>query len=134
MNLIRVIAWNEFRHEKSEEEVKKIYPDGIHTVIAEALNRTDDIKAVTATLDEPQHGLTDNTLENTDVLIWWGHIAHDQVNDEVVERVRKQVLAGMGLIVLHSGHYSKIFRSLLGTSCSLVIFVFPYHLELLWAL
>ena len=119
MNPVRVIVWNEFRHEKSEEEVKKIYPDGMHTVIAEALNRTDDIKAVTATLDEPQHGLADNTLENTDVLIWWGHIAHDQVNDEVVERVRKQVLAGMGLIVLHSGHYSKIFRSLLGTSCSL---------------
>src|SRR5690606_23866 len=73
----------------------------------------------TATLDEPEHGLTEEVLANTDVLIWWGHMAHGEVNDEIVNRVYERVLAGMGLIVLHSGHFSKIFRKLMGTSCSL---------------
>jgi len=58
-------------------------------------------------------------LAETDVLSWWGHAAHGEVDDAIVDRVQKRVLEGMGLIVLHSGHYSKIFRRLLGTTCSL---------------
>ncbi|MCX5634691.1 MAG: ThuA domain-containing protein [Planctomycetota bacterium] len=119
MKPIKVTVWNEFRHEKINEKVKKIYPDVMHAVIANSLNKAEGIKAVTATLDQPRHGLTDKVLENTDVLIWWGHMAHNEVADEVVEKVKTKVLEGMGLIVLHSGHFSKIFRSLLGTNCSL---------------
>ena len=75
--------------------------------------------AATATLDEPEHGLTEEVLNRTDVLIWWGHVAHGDVTDEIVSRVQQRVLSGMGLIVLHSGHFSKIFRRMLGTNCSL---------------
>lgn len=119
MQKIRVTVWNEYRHEKQDERVKKLYPEGMHTVIAKALNQEGDIEAGTATLDEPEHGLTEDVVTQSDVLIWWGHIAHDEVRDEVVERVHKRVLEGMGLIVLHSGHFSKIFRRVLGTNCSL---------------
>ncbi len=119
MGNIRVTVWNEFRHEKIHEEVARVYPNGIHNAIAEYLKKQPDIEVKTATLDEPEHGLTQDVLDNTDVLIWWGHMAHNDVKDEIVERVYSRVLNGMGLIVLHSGHLSKIFRKLMGTSCML---------------
>ena len=112
---IRVTVWNEGRHEKEHEAVRRIYPEGMHTVIAGMLGAEPDIECRTATLDEPEHGLTESVLKNTDVLTWWGHMAHDDVNDDIVKRVHECVLLGMGLIVLHSGHYSKIFQRLLGT-------------------
>src|SRR5579862_3680456 len=116
---IRVTIWNEFRHEKKNEAVKKIYPEGMHQAIAKGLAKETDLVCRTATLDEPEHGLTEEVLTKTDVLTWWGHIAHGDVKDDVVKRVQQHVLAGMGLIVLHSGHYSKIFKTLMGTTCSL---------------
>jgi trehalose utilization protein len=116
---IRVTVWNEYRHEKKSPEIAAIYPQGIHGTIAAFLNTQPDIEAGTATLDEPEHGLTDEVLENTDVLIWWGHMAHGAVKDEIVDKVQKRILNGMGLIVLHSGHFSKIFRRMMGTACSL---------------
>jgi trehalose utilization protein len=116
---IRVTIWNEARHEKTNEEVKKVYPDGMHTVIAKGLNAENNIDARTATLDEPEHGLTQEVVDSTDVMTWWGHMAHGEVKDEIVDRVQKRVLEGMGIIFLHSAHFSKIFRRLLGTNCSL---------------
>jgi trehalose utilization protein len=116
---LRVTVWNEFRHEKQNEQIGAIYPDGMHTAIANRLGKESDIEVRTATLDEPEHGLTQEILDATDVLTWWGHKAHAEVSDVVVERVRERVLDGMGLIVLHSAHYSKIFKTLMGTSCSL---------------
>jgi trehalose utilization protein len=118
-NKIKVTVWNEFRHEKKNDAVKKIYPNGIHSTIASALAENADMAARTATLDDPEHGLTEDVLKNTDVLTWWGHVAHKEVSDAVVDRVQKRVLEGMGLIVLHSGHYSKIFRRMMGSNCSL---------------
>ena len=116
---LRVTVWNEYRHEKSDEEVAEVYPNGIHAAIAASLE-TAGFEACTATLDESEHGITDEVLDATDVLVWWGHIAHDEVEDAVVEKVRRRVLVdGMGLIVLHSGHFSKIFKSLMGTTCDL---------------
>jgi len=116
---IRVTVWGEFRHEKKNPKVKEIYPNGMHEAIAEGLRKTGDFTVRTATLDEPEHGLTAEVLANTDVLTWWGHLAHSEVSDEVVSRVRARVLEGMGLIVLHSGHFSKIFKTLMGTTCDL---------------
>lgn len=116
MSSIRVTVWNEFQHEKNNERVRAIYPEGIHATIATFLNAEEGISARTAVLDEPEHGLTEAVLQETDVLIWWGHVAHGDVADEIVERVRQRVLEGMGLIVLHSGHASKIFRALMGTN------------------
>ncbi|HEU5015646.1 MAG TPA: ThuA domain-containing protein [Roseiflexaceae bacterium] len=119
-NPIRVTVWNEFRHEKDvNHPASEIYPDGIHAVIAEFLRQQPDFEVRTATLDEPEHGLTDEVLEQTDVMTWWGHMAHKEVSDEIVNKVHKRVLDGMGLIVLHSGHFSKIFRQLMGTTCNL---------------
>lgn len=112
-----VTVWNEYRHELQHDEVKKVYPKGIHTVIGKPLEA--DYRVQYATLDMPEHGLSEHVLQGTDVLIWWGHMAHHEVDDVIVERVYKRVLEGMGLIVLHSGHFSKIFKKLMGTSCDL---------------
>ncbi len=120
-NPIRVTVWGENVHEHKNETVGKIYPDGMHTVIAEGLREHlgQGVVVKTATLQEAEHGLTDDVLAATDVLTWWGHCAHGQVDDKVVEKVHRRVLQGMGIIVLHSGHYSKIFKKLMGTGCGL---------------
>ncbi|MEC0306479.1 ThuA domain-containing protein [Paenibacillus lautus] len=116
--MLNVTIWNEFVHEKIHDEVRSVYPAGIHTALAEGLQNPDFVIR-TATLDQPEHGLTDDVLDSTDVLLWWGHMAHDQVSDEIVSKVVKRVQNGMGLIVLHSGHFSKPFKALMGTSCDL---------------
>jgi trehalose utilization protein len=118
---LRVTVWGENVHERTEEAVRALYPDGMHGAVAAALTELagDRVRVRTATLEEPEHGLTDAVLGETDVLTWWGHAAHDDVDDAVVDRVHEAVLGGMGLLALHSAHYSKIFRRLLGTSCSL---------------
>lgn len=116
---VRVTVWNEFRHERTDPTVAAHYPHGIHEAIAAPLRREADLAVGTATLEQPEHGLSEAALAATDVLIWWGHKAHAEVSDAVVTRVRQRVLEGMGLIVLHSGHYSKIFKTLMGDTCSL---------------
>ena len=118
-DLIRVTVWGENVHEQTHESVRSLYPDGMHHFIADALSKVPGITTRCATLQEPEHGLTEMVLEDTDVLTWWGHCAHGQVEDLIVDRVQKRVLEGMGLLVLHSAHYAKIFKRLLGTSCSL---------------
>ncbi len=115
--MIRVTIWNEFRHEKTEP-VKSLYPAGMHQAIAAGI-AADDLDIRCVALDDPDQGLPDDVLNNTDVLLWWGHHAHRFVEDELVKKIRQRVIAGMGLIVLHSGHDSKVFKAVLGTSCSL---------------
>lgn len=117
--MIKVTVWNEYLHEVSNDYIKSIYPEGIHGEIAKFLGKNEDIQVRTATLREPDHGLTDEVLDDTDVLIWWGHAAHHEVSDEIVQKVQERVLKGMGFIALHSAHYSKPFIKLMGTSCSL---------------
>lgn len=116
---IRVTVWSEFRHEKKNPKVAEIYPLGMHETIADFLRTQEDMTVRTAYLDQPEHGLTEKVLDETDVLIWWGHMAHGEVADEVAERARTRVLEGMGLVALHSAHYSKIFKGLMGSTCSL---------------
>jgi trehalose utilization protein len=120
-NRTRVLVWGEHRHERIEPHVAAIYPDGMHTTIAAGIveHLGDRARVRTTTLDEPEHGLPDAVLDDLDVLVWWGHAAHGEVADEVVERVHRHVLSGLGLVVLHSGHWSKIFRALMGTTCTL---------------
>ena len=115
----RVTVWNEGRHEKRNEKVAAIYPEGLHGAIAAGLREHGLTQVRTATLDEPEHGLTEAVLADTDVLTWWGHLAHAEVDDAIVTRVQQRVLDGMGLVVLHSGHHSKIFKRLMGTTCNL---------------
>ncbi len=119
MTNIRLTVWNEFRHERQPGKPQEIYPDGIHGRISNQLAQRPGIDVRTATLDAPEHGLTASLLNETDVLVWWGHSAHGEVQDVIVGRVLTRVLTGMGLIVLHSGHYSKIFKRLMGTSGNL---------------
>ncbi len=118
---LRVTVWNEHVHERRDESVRRLYPDGIHGAIVAGLQRElgDKASIRSATLEEPEHGLTESVLSETDVLTWWGHAAHDEVSEEVVHRVHARVLNGMGIVVLHSGHHSKIFRRLMGTTCDL---------------
>ena len=122
MAKIHVTIWNEYLHERVEgeygERLRGFYPQGIHNALKEEL-AADDLEISAVSLDMPEQGLPDDLLQKTDVLMWWGHMAHGKVADELVDKVQQRVLAGMGLIVLHSGHYAKIFRRLTGTSCSL---------------
>ncbi len=117
-HLPRVTLWNEYRHERQGGRAAEIYPHGLHAPIAKHLEGL-GCQVRSATIDEPEHGLNDHVMGETDVLLWWGHEAHDEVGDEVVRRVHQRVLDGMGFIALHSTHYSKIFKALLGTSCGL---------------
>ena len=117
--MIKVTVWNEFVHEQNEPDVAKVHPNGIHATLAEFLSKEEDFTVRTCTLHDPEHGLTQEVLDDTDVLIWWGHKSHNKVEDEIVERVYKRVIGGMGLIALHSAHHSKIFKKLMGTTCNL---------------
>ena len=117
--MIRVTIWNENIHERTEDHVRALYPEGIHATIASAFDGDDRFVVRTATLDEAQAGLPDELLEHTDVLVWWGHKAHDEVPDERAALVQRRVLEGMGFIPLHSAHFSKPFKLLMGTSCTL---------------
>jgi len=119
---VRITVWNENVHEQNQDPatMPEMYPWGIHGAIAEALaEHLPDATIRTAVLTDPEHGLTEEVLAETDVLLWWGHIAHDRVSDEVVDRVQRHVLAGMGFVPLHSAHYSKVFQRLMGTTASL---------------
>ncbi|MFD1773519.1 ThuA domain-containing protein [Paenibacillus rhizophilus] len=134
MNTLKVTVWNEYRHEKVNPQVAGIYPEGIHNAIAGYLKTAPGLEVATATLDEPEHGLTDDVLDNTDVLIWWGHMAHDEVRDDIADKVRDRVLKGMGLIVLHSGHGSKVFERLLGTKTGALKWRDDGEKERLWVI
>ncbi len=117
--MINVTIWNEGRHERESESVKAVYPNGIHNCIKDFLQVNDDLNVRTATLDDPDNGLPDDVLNSTDVLLWWGHMAHHCVPDDLVERIHNRVMCGMGFIALHSAHFSKPFIKLMGTTCSL---------------
>ena len=120
MNKIRVTIWNEFRHEKTNETVKALYPNGLHALIGEFLSENDYIEVTLAALDDEEQGLPDELLENTDVLIWWSHTARKEVNDDLVEKIRTRVYLGrMGFIALHSAHNSKPFTRIVGTNGNL---------------
>ncbi len=129
---IRVTVWNEYIHERKDPQVRKIYPEGIHGCIADFLKNA-GMQVRTATLEEPENGLPENVLNSTDVLFWWGHVAHERVEDKIVQRVCDRVLAGMGLIVLHSGHASKVFRKLMGTHSEILKWRENGEREILWA-
>jgi len=114
---IRVTVWNEYRHEKTDADAKTLYPNGLHATIKEFLDVNEDMEVRLAALDDPDQGLPGEVLDNTDVLLWWGHMAHHEVDDELVERIRKRVYVnGMGFIALHSAHHSKPFRKIVGTT------------------
>ena len=115
---MKVTIWNEFIQEKTDPPVAAVYPDGIHSAIADYL-KSEGLDVNTATLKEPEHGLSESILSETDVLVWWGHKAHPDVDDKIVDRIQNRVLNGMGLVILHSAHYSKIFKRMMGTSCDL---------------
>ena len=118
---INVTIWNEYRHEKSDENVAKLYPNGLHAAIGEFLSKNDDMKITLAALDDPDQGLPDEVLNNTDVILWWGHMNHGEVKDDLVERIRQRVyVGGMGFIALHSAHHSKPFRAIVGTTGNLL--------------
>ena len=117
--MIRVTVWNEGLHEKASPEISNIYPEGIHGLLSKVLSTQEDFEVRTATLSQRKCGLPDEVLESTDVLIWWGHMAHGMVPDKLARKIQDRVLRGMGFIALHSAHFSKPFKLLMGTSCSL---------------
>ena len=119
--VINVTVWNEFVHEKSDEAAKALYPNGLHATIKEFLDTDAELNVRLAALHDPDQGLPDEVLDNTDVLLWWGHICHGEVDDALVERIRRRVyVGGMGFIALHSGHHSKPFRAIVGTTGNLM--------------
>ena len=117
--MLKITVWNEYKHEQEYEGIRKVYPSGIHGCLAEFLGKEEDFTVRTATFYDPEHGLTEEVLQDTDVLIIWSHALQEEFSDEVAERVRRHVLSGMGLVALHSAHFSKIMKKLLGTSMTL---------------
>jgi trehalose utilization protein len=128
----RVTVWNEGRHEKKNATVAEIYPNGMHEAIASHLRKDSSLQVRTGVLDDKEHGLTEDVVNSTDVFVWWGHLAHNEVDDKIVERVQQRVLKGAGIVVLHSGHFSKIFKKLMGTSCDLKWREEKNEREVLW--
>lgn len=120
MKKINVVVWNEFRHEKKSEKVAAIYPNGLHAVIKEFLDKDEELEVSLAALDDEACGLPDERLENVDVLVWWGHMAHGDVPDELVKKIQARVYEGkMGFVALHSAHHSKPFKAIVGTNGNL---------------
>lgn len=108
--MLRITVWNEGIHERTDEEVRRIYPNGMGAQIAAYLQGRDGIGAVRVSeLHHPEQGLSQRIVDETDVMTWWGHKAHREITDENLERVYRRVMDGMGLIVLHSGHHSRIY-------------------------
>ncbi|MDR1531413.1 MAG: ThuA domain-containing protein [Clostridiales bacterium] len=116
---MNITIWNENYGETHDEEIRATHPEGIHGTLAGFLREIPGSKVRTAVLQDPEAGLPDDILNSTDVLLWWGHIVHHLVPDELVEKIHDRVLRGMGMVVLHSAHHSKIFRRLMGTTCDL---------------
>lgn len=129
---VRVTIWNEFAHEKSEEKIAALYPKGMHGAIADYLKLNDEFIVRTATLCEPECGLGGEILNETDTLIWWGHMKHGEVPDEIVKKVYDRVMKGMGLIALHSAHASKIFQKLCGSDSGELKWRESDDKEILW--
>ena len=116
---IKVTVWNEYMDEQKRSEVASVYPEGLHKAIEAFLNKDAEISASVSIITDPEQGLSEQILNNTDVLVWWGHTHHNDVQDHLVKRVVEKVQQGMGIVFLHSAHKSKPFMNLLGTSCSL---------------
>ena len=117
--MIRVTVWVESNKNRISESTRAVYPEGIAPAIAAFLSECEDMTVRTGTLDDPDFGLPDDVLNNTDVLLWWGHGRHGEVPDELVEKIYNRVMCGMGFIPLHSAHFAKPFKKLMGTSCCL---------------
>ena len=117
--MIRVTVWNEYKHERELKEVKAVYPHGIHECIREFLEKEEEFQVRTAVFSMEEHGLTEEVLENTDVLIFWSHALQEEFSQETARRIQRHVLGWMGLIALHSAHFSKVMKGLLGTSMTL---------------
>ena len=114
----RVVAWSEGTASKDEGS-KEVYPQDINTAVAEGLKPLAGWEIITASLDDPDQGLSEERLQGTDVLIWWGHKRHGDVKRELVDRIDKRVREeGMGFIGLHSCHFAQPFKKLMGTACS----------------
>ena len=140
---IHVTIWNEDSLQETSEQVLQVYPQGLNGALAHIFEGCDDFIVRTAHLSQEEAGLTEEILADTDVLIWWGHCKHGMVPDEIAARVQGRVLRGMGLIMLHSGHESKVFQRLMGTQCSLRwhenndkerIFIIEPHHPILWGI
>ena len=119
MDRIRVLVWNENVEEMRKPEILEHYPDGIHGALASVFGDERDMVVSAATMDQAECGLTEEVLDQTDVVVWWSHHRFEDVPQDIVDRVKERVLAGMGLIVLHSAHFARVFQQLMGTSCNL---------------
>jgi trehalose utilization protein len=108
-----VVVWSE------GTAPKNIYPKDICGAVAEGLKELKDWEVVEARITDPNQGMPDELLNRTDVLIWWGHRRHEQVSNALVDKIYNRVKDnGMGFIALHSSHFAKPYKKLMGTPCS----------------
>ena len=128
---MNVTIWHEDLPQEEHEQMKKVYPNGLSDAIYQFL-KASGVSAKKVFLAEKENGLPQEVLDNTDVLVWWGHCKHHLVDDETAKRVVKAVQCGMGAVFLHSSHLAKPFTSLLGTSGTLKWRENPKEHELLW--
>lgn len=117
--MIRITIYNEYIHEQEYDDIRKVYPNGIHGCLKEFFDTVEGFETNVATFDMTEHGLSEQVLQNTDVLIFWSHARQDEFSEAVADRVCEHIRRGMGFIGLHSAHYSKIMKKILGTSMTL---------------
>ncbi len=109
---IRVRVWCEGTARKAT------YPDDVDGALGQYLGRMEDLRIARARLDDPNAGLSDAELDATDVVVWWGHLRHDDLPADrsraIVDRVKA---AKIGFVALHASCGSRPFRGLMGTTC-----------------
>lgn len=84
-------------HAKGSKAIKEAYPLGLGGTLKDYISQMDDVSVTLVTLDMPEFGLPDELLEKTDVLVWWAHVGHDAVPDELAHKIQERVLRGMDL-------------------------------------
>ena len=113
---MNVLIWAEDKPlPEHREKFRELYKNGIEGQLAAFLSENPDMEIRTATMQDAEQGLSEAALDWADVLVYWSHKHWREVEDCHVDYMHKRVLEGMGLVVLHSAHASKIFSRLMGT-------------------
>lgn len=102
---IHVLIWDEQQTEQQE-----VYPNFLGNQLAKHLRKQEHLSVVVVTPDDPQQGLSDENLDQADVLIWWGHRRHKEITPETGQKIVARIQSGdLQMIALHSAHFATPF-------------------------
>ena len=102
---IQVVVWDE-----QQEKQKRAYPNYLGNHIASHLQKNESLDVLSVNLNDPGQGLSDEVLENCEVMVWWGHVRHTEISLETSKKLIRRVKEGkLNLIFLHSAHWANPF-------------------------